>query len=116
MNNFRHHVEKKKDEILGNNGRTVETLPSETHRQVMRRLLLLRSWTSLRTVSGFFNVPQNLYVEGLWEGAYGFSSLPERTRKSKGTFHLSELASRTSQLANEIGFFQTVFAENVHTI
>ena len=48
MNNFRHHVEKKV-EILGNNGRTVETLPSETHRQVMRDrpphrgLLLLRS-------------------------------------------------------------------------
>ena len=42
MNNFRHHVEKKRDEILGNNGRTVETLPSETHRQVMRGLLLLR--------------------------------------------------------------------------
>ena len=65
---------------------------------------------------GLFNVPQNLDVEGLWEGAYGFSSLPERTRKSKGASHLSELASRTSQLANEIGFFQTVFAENVHTI
>ena len=35
MNNFRHNIEKK-NEILGHNGRTVETLPSETHRQVMR--------------------------------------------------------------------------------
>ena len=37
---------------------------------------------SLRTVSGFFNVPQNLYTQGLWDGAYDLSSLSEKTRKS----------------------------------
>ena len=37
---------------------------------------------SLRTVCGFFNVPQNLYMQGLWDGAYGLSSLSEKTRKS----------------------------------
>ena len=31
---------------------------------------------------GFFNVPHNLYMQGLWEGAYGLSSLSEKTRKS----------------------------------
>ena len=31
---------------------------------------------------------------------------------SKGAFHLSELACRTSQLANETGFFQRVFLKN----
>ena len=36
---------------------------------------------SLRTVSGFFNVPQS-YLQGLWDGAYGLSSLSEKTRKS----------------------------------
>ena len=33
-------------------------------------------------VCGFFNVPQNLYMQGLWDGAYGLSSLSEKTRKS----------------------------------
>ena len=39
---------------------------------------------SLRRVCGFFNVPQILYYmyKGLWEGAYGLSSLSEKTRKS----------------------------------
>ena len=37
---------------------------------------------SLRTVCGFFNVPQNLYMKGFWDGAYGLSSLSEKTRKS----------------------------------
>ena len=37
---------------------------------------------SLRTVCGFFNVPHNLYMQGLWDGAYGLSSLSEKTRKS----------------------------------
>ena len=32
---------------------------------------------------------------------------------SKGAFLLSELAGRTSQLANEIGFFHRVFAEKL---
>ena len=31
---------------------------------------------------------------------------------SSGTFHLSELASRTSQLASEMGFFQRVLLKN----
>ena len=37
---------------------------------------------SLRTVCGFFNVPQNLYMQGLWDRAYGLSSLSEKNRKS----------------------------------
>ena len=37
---------------------------------------------SLRTVRGFFNDPQNLYMQGLLDGAYGLSSLSEKTRKS----------------------------------
>ena len=37
---------------------------------------------SMRTVCGFFNVPQILYVPGLWDRAYCLSSLPKRTRKS----------------------------------
>ena len=28
--------------------------------------------TLLRTVWGFFNLPQNSYMQGLWDGAYGF--------------------------------------------
>ena len=38
---------------------------------------------SLRRVCGFFNVPQ-IYgmCKGLWDGAYGLSSLSEKTRKS----------------------------------
>ena len=32
---------------------------------------------SQRTVSGLFNVPQNLYAQGLRDGAYGLSSLSE---------------------------------------
>ena len=35
----------------------------------------------LACVSSPFNVPQNLYVQGLWDGAYSLSSLSE-TRKS----------------------------------
>ena len=30
---------------------------------------------------GFFNVPRNLYVQGLWDRAYGLSSLSKKTRK-----------------------------------
>ena len=30
----------------------------------------------------FFNVPQNLYIQGLWDGAYVLSSLSEKTRKA----------------------------------
>ena len=39
---------------------------------------------SLRRVCGFFNVPQIFYrmCKGLWDGAYGLSSLFEKTRKS----------------------------------
>ena len=38
---------------------------------------------SLRRVSGFFNVPQIYYMfKGLWDGAFGLSSLSEKTRKS----------------------------------
>ena len=34
-------------------------------------------------VCGFFNVPQFYYMcKGLWDGAYGLSSLSEKTRKS----------------------------------
>ena len=36
---------------------------------------------SLRTVCGFSNVPQNLYEQRLWDGAYGLSSLSENTKK-----------------------------------
>ena len=35
----------------------------------------------------------------------------ERIQDIQGAFLLSGLASRTSQLANEIGFFHMVFAE-----
>ena len=36
-------------------------------------------------VCGFFNVPQIYYMcKGLWDGAYGLSSLSEKTRKSNG--------------------------------
>ena len=38
---------------------------------------------SLRIVCGFFNVPKIYYMcKGLWDGAYGLSSLAEKTRKS----------------------------------
>ena len=38
---------------------------------------------SLRRVCGFFNIPQIYYMcKGLWDGAYGLSSLSEKTRKS----------------------------------
>ena len=37
---------------------------------------------SLRTLCGFFNVPQNLYMQGLWNGAYCLLSFSEKTRKS----------------------------------
>ena len=43
---------------------------------------LIHPLYSLRAVRGFFNVPQNLYVQGLWDGARGLSSLAEKTRKS----------------------------------
>ena len=47
---------------------------------------------SLRRVCGFFNVPQIYYMcKGLWEGAYGLSSLSEKTRKSN---HLQMLLQR----------------------
>ena len=36
---------------------------------------------SLRTVCGFSNLSQNLYVQRLWDGAYGLSSLAEKTKK-----------------------------------
>ena len=38
---------------------------------------------SLRIVYGFFNVPKIYYMcKGLWDRAYGLSSLAEKTRKS----------------------------------
>ena len=38
---------------------------------------------SLRRVCGFVNVPQIYYMcKGLWDRAYGLSSLSEKTRKS----------------------------------
>ena len=47
---------------------------------------------SLRRVCGFFNVPQIHYMcKGLWDGAYGLSSLSEKTRKSN---HLQMLLQR----------------------
>ena len=33
---------------------------------------------SLRTVCGFFNVPQNLYMQGLWDGATVYRPYPRR--------------------------------------
>ena len=46
--------------------------------QALRALLFMKS-----TVWGFFNVPQIYYAcKGLWDGAYGLSSLSEKTRKS----------------------------------
>ena len=46
----------------------------------------------LRRVCGFFNVPQIYYMcKGLWDGAYGLSSLSEKTRKSN---HLQMLLQR----------------------
>ena len=37
----------------------------------------------LRRVCGYLNVPQIYYMcKGLWDGAYGLSSLREKTRKS----------------------------------
>ena len=35
----------------------------------------------MNSVTGFSNVPQNLYVQGLWEGAYVLSPLSEKARK-----------------------------------
>ena len=47
---------------------------------------------SLQRVCGFFNVPQIYYMcKGLWDGAYGLSSLSEKTRKSN---HLQMLLQR----------------------
>ena len=48
---------------------------------------------SLRRVCGSFNVPQIFYRmrKGLWDGAYGLSSLFEKTRKSN---HLQMLLQR----------------------
>ena len=48
---------------------------------------------SLQRVCGFFNVPQIFYYmcKGLWDGAYGLSSLSEKTRKSN---HLQMLLQR----------------------
>ena len=47
---------------------------------------------SLRRVCGFFNVPQIYYMcKGLWDGAYGLSSLSKKTRKSN---HLQMLLQR----------------------
>ena len=43
---------------------------------------LIHPLYSLRAVRGFFDFPQNLYVQGLWDGAHGLSSLAEKTRKS----------------------------------
>ena len=40
------------------------------------------------------------------------NSIPHPHSGSSGTFHLSELASRTSQLASEMGFFQRVLLKN----
>ena len=38
---------------------------------------------SFRTgVGGFFNVPRDLHVQGLWDEGYGLSSLSEKTRNS----------------------------------
>ena len=36
---------------------------------------------SVWTVCGFSNVPQNLYVQGLWRDAYSLLSLSEKARK-----------------------------------
>ena len=36
----------------------------------------------IRTVHGFFNDPQNSYMQGLLDRAYGLSSLFEKTTKS----------------------------------
>ena len=34
----------------------------------------------LRTVCGFFNVPQSNHEQELWDGTYDLSSLSEKTR------------------------------------
>ena len=49
---------------------------------------------SFRRVCGFFNVPQ-IYCKGLWDGAYGLSSLSEKTRESN---HLQMLLQRQHSL------------------
>ena len=47
---------------------------------------------SLWRVCGFFNIPQIYYMcKGLWDGAYGLSSLSEKTKKS---IHLQMLLQR----------------------
>ena len=46
----------------------------------------------LRRVCGFFNVPRIYHMcKGLWDGAYGLSSLSKKTRKSD---HLQMLFQR----------------------
>ena len=35
---------------------------------------------SLRTVYKFFNVPRDLCMQGLWDGAYGLSSLDDKVK------------------------------------
>ena len=49
-----------------------------------RALCALHVPYSLRRVCWFFNVPHIFYYmcKGLWDGAYGLSSLSEKTRKS----------------------------------
>ena len=41
-----------------------------------------RNSSSRTGVGGFFNVPRDLRVQGLWDEGYGLSSLSEKTRKS----------------------------------
>ena len=58
---------------------------------------------SLRRVCGFFNVPQIYYMcKGLWDGAYGLSSLSEKTRKS----------NRLEMLLRRQHFLRSYFTEH----
>ena len=47
-----------------------ENIRTKTRPQLRNYILY-----SLRTVSGFFNVPQSYFKQGLWDGAYGLSSV-----------------------------------------
>ena len=58
------------------------TVPPPTYRWEINHYTVDYIPYSLWTVCGFFNIPQNLYVLGLWDGAHGLSFLSEQTRKS----------------------------------
>ena len=59
------------------------TSPLASHKEVPPQPVC-----SLRTVCGLFNVLQNLYVHGLWDGTYGLPFLSKKTRKSNRLHYL----------------------------